>query len=63
MRRPQQRDSLGRVQAQLSDRPSLAAAIDLVPMARAVDFVLHGSIHGHPLLEHVQNYGVECYER
>ena len=47
----------------LTDQARLAAVLDEIPMAQSVDLVLHDSIQGRTLREHVRCEGVEWYAR
>ena len=47
----------------LTDQARLAAAIDDIPMAQAVDLLLHNSIRDQDLREHIRGHGIEWFRR
>ena len=47
----------------LTDQARLAAALDEIPMAQAIDLVLYDSIQGENLREHIRYQSVEWYAR
>ena len=47
----------------LTDQANLAAAIDELPMAQRVDLLLHKTVNNDALRKHIEQHGVEWYQR